>query len=81
LFDFLSVGLDLFDLLLLTDLLKLSLLLDILSLLFFNLFLLDLFFLIVLNSLLISEGLSLQSVLELIDGSLLHGIGEKDLRL
>lgn len=76
LFDFLSVGLDLLNLLRLCQLLELSLLFNIFSLLLFNLLLLDLLFLIVLNSLLVRKGLPLERVHELVDRSLLHGTGD-----
>lgn len=76
LFNLVSVSLDLFDLLLLSNLFELGLLLNILSLLFFDLFLFNFFFLIVLNSLLVSESLPFKGVLELIDSSLLHGGGD-----
>jgi hypothetical protein len=76
LLNLISFCLNLFDFQRFLHLLELGVLLDILSLLFFDLFLTDFFFVIILNSLVVGELLSLQGVLELIDGSFLHRLGD-----
>ena len=70
-----SVSLDLLNFLSLGQLLKLCLLFHILPLLLFDLLFLDFFFLIILDSLLIREGLPFKCVFELVNGSFLHGGG------
>lgn len=76
LLDLIGFCLNLFNFQRLLHLLELSRLLNIFSLFFFDLFLTNFFFVIILNSLVIGELLSLQGVLELIDGSFLHGLGD-----
>lgn len=72
LLNFLGLSLNLLNFLVLVKLVKLCLLLNVFSLLLFDLFLFDLLFLIILNSLFVSEGLALERVFELVDGTLLH---------
>jgi len=72
LLNLLRVSLNPLNLLSLVQLIKLSLLINILPLLLLDLLFLLLFFLIILDSLFVSEGLSFQGVLELIDSSFLH---------
>jgi len=76
LLNLISFCLDLFDFQRFLHLLELGLFLNIFSLLFFDLLLTNFLFVIILNSLVIGKLLSLKGVLELIDGSLLHGLGD-----